>query len=89
MTIAYYYGYVTRRNIDGAMAAVPLGVDDLRQFLPEGVVVACENSPSSTTLSGDRAILEKVLDTMKSSRPGIDPKLLHVEVAYHSRKCTF
>lgn len=86
VTIAYYYGYVTRKPRDGAMAAVPLGVQQLEGTLTADVVMACENSPSSTTLSGDRAALEETLDLIKKSNAGIKTSLLHVKVAYHSRE---
>lgn len=85
MTIAYYYGYSTRHLVDGAMVAVSMGIQELGSFLKEGVVVACENSPLSTTLSGDRVVLEEVLESIKASRSGFKSSLLHVKVAYHSR----
>lgn len=56
--IAYYRGLVVRGlNTHGAMLAVGLGADDVHPYLEdfEGkVVIACHNSPSSVTLSGDQ-----------------------------------
>jgi acyl transferase domain-containing protein len=86
VVIAYYYGYVTRHLKNGGMAAVSLSKDEVRGFLEEGVVVACENSPSSTTLSGDWPALERVLESINLAHPAIKPSRLHVDVAYHSRK---
>ena len=84
---AYYRGFVTKKQgLDGAMAAVGLGPQDVTKFLCDGVVVACENSPSSTTISGDR---EKVLDVVakiKAEMPDMLARPLKVDMAYHSRK---
>lgn len=88
MSAAYYYGYVTRHNRDGGMAAVSLGTQEVQDFLVDGVVVACENSPSNTTLSGDINVLEQVLASVKAARPKASARLLRVDVAYHSRRCT-
>jgi hypothetical protein len=40
------------------MVAVGLGEEDVTRFLVDSVVVACENSPSSVTLSSDVELLE-------------------------------
>lgn len=84
--MAYYRGYVTQeqRNV-GGMAAVGLGSDDVSKFLESGVVIACENSPSSTTISGDLDQLDKVLERIKAQRPDITARQLKVDMAYHSR----
>jgi acyl transferase domain-containing protein len=54
VTIAYYRGLVTKKQTRrGAMAAIGLSAAETQKFLEEGgVVVACENSPSSVTISG-------------------------------------
>lgn len=64
IVVAYYRGKVVRNiNTNGAMMAVGLGAEDVSPFL-EGlsgkVTIACHNSPSSVTLSGDAPMLEKV-----------------------------
>ena len=55
--VAYYRGLVVRDlNTNGTMLAVGLGSEDVQQYIEEfegKVVIACHNSPSSVTLSGD------------------------------------
>ncbi|KAI5867271.1 KR domain-containing protein [Durotheca rogersii] len=64
ITLAYYRGVVTREvNTDGAMMAVGLGAEAVSPYLEgvkDKVVVACHNSPSGVTLSGDAGALEEV-----------------------------
>ncbi|KAK6217897.1 hypothetical protein LQW54_003185 [Pestalotiopsis sp. IQ-011] len=64
ITLAYYRGLVTR-DVDtkGAMMAVGLGATAVASYLKgyeNQVIVACHNSPSGVTLSGDADALEKV-----------------------------
>jgi len=68
------------------MAAVGLGAEELRPYLIEGVVIACENSPNSTTISGDREALEALVATIKKESPDVFIRALHVDNAYHSRE---
>ncbi len=85
---AYYRGYVTTRQTrSGAMAAVGLGEADVLPFLAAvpGVVVACENSPNSTTISGDSEQVDKVIAAIKESSPDVLARKLKVDMAYHSR----
>lgn len=85
IVIAYYRGQVTKaKTRAGAMAAVGLGREQVAGLLVEGVVVACENSPKSVTLSGDAEQLDKVLERMKKEQPNVFCRLLKVEMAYHS-----
>lgn len=87
IVIAYCRGHVMRLGkAKGAMAAVGLGPRELSRFIVNGVQIACENSPMSTTLSGDRP---KILDTVsliRSELPEVPVKLLNVDIAYHSRE---
>lgn len=46
------------------------------------VVVACVNSPSSTTLSGDEPAVDYVSEMLRSA--GVFQRKLKVETAYHS-----
>lgn len=90
ITIAFYRGIVAEKlkeTKNGAMLAVGLSEEEmgpLIQSLRQGCVkVACINSPSNVTISGDReAILElsKILEAR-----GIFCRELAVEVAYHSQ----
>jgi acyl transferase domain-containing protein len=87
ITIAYYYGQAAAKSGDGgAMAAVGLGVDEVTEFLSSGVVVACDNSPSSVTLAGHVDAIDEVLFAIKSAKPDVSTSRLKVEAAYHSRK---
>ena len=83
---AYYRGYVARHpSGDGGMLAVGLGADEASSFLTKGVVIACENSPQSVTLSGDVKQLDKVSAAIKESKPDVLARSLKVDMAYHSR----
>ncbi|RYP79109.1 hypothetical protein DL771_000087 [Monosporascus sp. 5C6A] len=82
---AYYRGFVVKAgSAAGAMAAIGLGADQLRDILREGVTLACENSPESTTLSGDRRGVEEAVSSIQERQPGVFARTLKVDVAYHS-----
>lgn len=68
------------------MAAVGLGTEDVSRFLHPGACVACENSPSSTTISGDDKAVQKTLAAIQRECPGVLTRALKVDMAYHSRK---
>ncbi len=68
------------------MAAVGLGAAEVARFLRAGVCVACENSPSSTTISGDGKAVQKALAAIRQEYPDVLARLLKVDMAYHSRK---
>ncbi|KAI5861319.1 hypothetical protein GGS23DRAFT_598486 [Durotheca rogersii] len=83
---AYYRGLVSSKfgTKDGAMAAIGLGAEEVARLLPDGVVVACENSPKSTTISGDRDLVEQVVSTVKAVDPNTFARVLKIDMAYHS-----
>ncbi|KAH3950534.1 hypothetical protein HBI56_154300 [Parastagonospora nodorum] len=83
---AYHRGQAAKlQNRKGAMAAVGLGWDEVEPFLNRPrVVIACENSPSSVTLSGDAEEVQATLTRIKEAHPDITARLLKVEKAYHS-----
>lgn len=84
---AYYRGYVTKQQtLAGAMAAVGLGRQAVSKFLIDGVVVACENSPQSSTISGDKEKVMEVIARIKAEMPDVLARPLKVDMAYHSRK---
>ncbi|GKZ38794.1 type I Iterative Polyketide synthase (PKS) [Aspergillus brasiliensis] len=69
----------------GAMAAIGLGWEEVQSFLtPPSVVVACENSPKSVTLSGDAPAVQAVVARIKKEHPTVTARLLKVDKAYHS-----
>ncbi|RAH40566.1 ketoacyl-synt-domain-containing protein [Aspergillus brunneoviolaceus CBS 621.78] len=71
----------------GGMVAVGLGRQDAEKALLAEVrsgkaIIACVNSPSSVTISGDECAIEEI-KTILHGR-GVFVRRLHVEVAYHS-----
>ncbi|KAI9037118.1 lovastatin diketide synthase LovF [Aspergillus affinis] len=82
--IAHFRGLVmdsTKSN--GAMAAIGLGRTEVEQYLRDGVVVACENSPQSVTISGNKEAIDDVLKEI-DAKGEIFCRRLAVNVAYHS-----
>lgn len=83
--LAYYRGAASKNQTRaGAMAAVGLAYDEVAKWLSPGVVIACENSPSSVTLSGDADAVKSVLSTLQEEHPDAFQRLLKVNKAYHS-----
>jgi acyl transferase domain-containing protein len=84
---AFYRGHVCKTaQKSGGMAAIGIGKEDVSSYLNPGVRVACENSGSSVTLSGDLDVLESVMSSIKEARPDVLVRKLQVEMAYHSRR---
>ncbi|KAF5703239.1 polyketide synthase [Fusarium globosum] len=84
--IAYYRGYVTKKQTPrGAMAAVGMGWQGISKYLTDGVVVACENSPESSTISGDADRVAQVVAAIKQADPDMFARLIKVDMAYHSQ----
>ncbi|KAK5993536.1 Highly reducing polyketide synthase atnH [Cladobotryum mycophilum] len=85
--VAYYRGFVskTERQL-GGMAAVGMDSETTSKFLSKGVVVAAENSPQSTTISGDLGALDETIVKIKQALPNIVAKKLKVDMAYHSHQ---
>lgn len=90
IVVAYYRGYVCKSlrkaGPAGGMAAIGMGKVEVSKYLVQGVRIACENSISSVTLSGDLDILENIMTTIKQQHPDVLVRLLRVEMAYHSRE---
>ncbi|PYI12621.1 hypothetical protein BO78DRAFT_457054 [Aspergillus sclerotiicarbonarius CBS 121057] len=85
ITIAYYRGHVTKGYPrPGGMAAIGLGREQVTPYLRDGVVIACENSPHSVTLSGDVDALNKTCEIIQVEQPECLVRRLKVEMAYHS-----
>ena len=83
--IAYYRGFVCKNSgAKGGMAVVGLDSETSRSLLRPGVGIACENSHSSTTISGDKDVLLPVLEEAKERHHGVLARELKVDVAYHS-----
>ena len=87
MIVSYYRGYITKdQKLAGGMATIGLDANTTSKFLRDGVVVACENSPNSITISGNLPQLEEVIEDLKKNRPDVFARYLKVDMAYHSRK---
>ncbi|RSL49057.1 hypothetical protein CEP54_012625 [Fusarium duplospermum] len=85
ITIAYYRGYVTtKQNLVGGMAAIGMGAVEVSEHLCDGVVLACENSPRSSTISGDAEKVDQVVEAIKEKMPDMFARKLKVNMAYHS-----
>lgn len=73
-------------HLDGSMLAVGLGSKDVQKYLDEvadsSVVVACINSPASTTLSGGSSSIQKLETLIKED--GHFARRLKIDTAYHS-----
>ncbi|KAL9112623.1 MAG: hypothetical protein Q9227_003194 [Pyrenula ochraceoflavens] len=91
--VAYHRGRLSGEiatiapDLKGSMMSVGLSEEDVQPYLKDlgesqTVVVACVNSPSNVTLSGDSSTLEKLEEDFKSK--SVFARRLKVEVAYHS-----
>jgi acyl transferase domain-containing protein len=85
--ISYQRGRVSASvSSNGAMAAVGLGASAVQAYLDrvtEGlVIIACINSPSGVTLSGDAATIEELVAMLEADKVFV--RKLLVKNAYHS-----
>lgn len=92
MAAAYYRGQAAVQikqkhpNLRGAMLAVGAGPDEVKTIIKSlgltGVTVACENSPSSITASGDEEAVDALAAELE--KRSMFNRKLRVDVAYHS-----
>lgn len=90
MLIAYERGCKTsdlaKKGLKGAMTAVAMEREELVPILAGlkngKAVIACSNSPSSFTVSGDKSALDELQQVLREK--GTYNRRLVVEVAYHS-----
>lgn len=72
----------------GAMAALGLGLEEVRPYLARPEAAGCEvaaiNGPTMTTLGGPRPALEALLAAVEAERPGTFARLLKLQAAYHT-----
>lgn len=71
----------------GAIAAVGMGKAEIEPFFVPGVVAACENSPSSVTISGNLDSVNEVTSAIKTGSTAL-ARQLKVDTAYHSSYMT-
>ncbi|KAJ0116060.1 hypothetical protein J7T55_005006 [Diaporthe amygdali] len=90
IAVAYYRGKVmleeagNTKATPGRMAAIGLGPDQVQPYLAKGVLIGCENSPESTTITGDQDAVERAMQTIKDANPDVFVRALRVDRAYHS-----
>ena len=81
---AFYRGSTASlQSRAGSMAAVGLGQQEVESYLFGNVVVACDNSPHSVTISGDADDVEAVVAKIRSKRTDVVVRKLQVDKAYH------
>lgn len=86
---AFYRGFVMKaQDHKGGMAAVGLGPEAVQPYLADGVMIACENSPKSVTISGDVKGIKASMEAIKLDNADAFVRQLHVDIAYHSRMRT-
>ncbi|KAL1449935.1 hypothetical protein WDU94_002403, partial [Cyamophila willieti] len=70
--------------IPGMMAAIGLGYQTVRHYLPPDIEVACHNSATSCTLSGPTESVHRFVNVL--TQRGVFAKAVNVgNIAYHSR----
>lgn len=85
---SYYRGLATKEQVlRGGMAVLGMSSAEAEGFLCPGVVISCENSPDSTTISGDLDQIQRCVADIQQRRPDVLARLLQVDQAYHS--CTY
>lgn len=91
LSVSYHRGFISnlcKQKLDkkGAMLAVALGEDEASKYIAQlqsGIVsVACVNSPTSTTISGDEAAIDELKTILDDQ--AVFAKKLKVDIAYHS-----
>lgn len=93
MMVSYHRGSLSQLSkklsgVPGGMLAVGLGELDVSEYVSrvkaEGgkLCVACINSPTSTTISGDASAIDRVKELLDER--GVFNRALKVDTAYHS-----
>ncbi|KAJ5748316.1 ketoacyl-synt-domain-containing protein [Penicillium nucicola] len=85
--VAYHRGRLAQNVADGSMAAIGLSRAEVTPWLAEGAVLACENSPSSTTIAGEALAVSQTIEAIRAAYPDAFCRMLRVKKAYHSREC--
>ena len=82
---AMYRGALTTtQKRSGAMAAIGMSWEETEKFLSPALTIACDNSPSSVTISGDGGEIEAAIKSIHKSKPQVLARRLQVDKAYHS-----
>ncbi|KAF2878222.1 putative polyketide synthase [Massariosphaeria phaeospora] len=90
--IAYYRGVLstemksTSPDLDGSMMAVGLTPEKAEEWIAKvtagALVVACINSPTSVTISGDTSGIDQLLKMLQAA--DVFSRKLQIDTAYHS-----
>ncbi|KAJ5389119.1 uncharacterized protein N7496_000187 [Penicillium cataractarum] len=82
----FYSQQISESDKRGGMLATGISSEDAQKYLdelpPRSVVVACVNSPSSTTLSGNVDLIDQL--EKKLQQDGHFARKLRIDTAYHS-----
>ncbi|KAI3333750.1 hypothetical protein F4824DRAFT_470692 [Ustulina deusta] len=85
IAVAHYRGVVAgSQKKKGSMAAIGLDPERVHAYLRPGVSIACHNSPSNVTISGDASAINDIVTDIKSTVKGVSIRVLPVDKAYHS-----
>ncbi|PLN86691.1 putative polyketide synthase [Aspergillus taichungensis] len=91
ITIAYFRGKLAKSIVntresenEGEMAGIGLSSAEVAPYLEENVVVACENSPRSVTISGPKPSIEQTVSRIRAENPDVFCRILRLGIAYHS-----
>ncbi|KAJ8675796.1 hypothetical protein QAD02_011582 [Eretmocerus hayati] len=81
----YYRGLVSAETelVKGTMAAVGLGFNDLKDKMPEDIVIACHNSSTSSTISGPAESVKNFAEKLKAENIFVK-EVQSGNLAYHS-----
>ena len=83
---AFYRGFAVKHNAPtGTMLAVGIGAEEVSEYISDltgDLVIACENSPSSVTLSGAFEAIQEV--KRRLDQRGMFARELRTGKAYHS-----
>jgi fatty acid synthase, animal type len=75
---------IETRVIDGLMAAIGIGHEQLNEFVPKEIEMACHNSEDSCTISGPAEIITNFVEKMEKSN--YFAKIFYTaNIAYHSK----
>lgn len=83
---AYYKGKVSMelKTIDGLMAAVGLGYNQIKDRLPPSICDACHNSEHSCTISGPKEDVQQFVEQLKSENI-FAKEVFSSHIAFHSK----
>ncbi|PYH93170.1 ketoacyl-synt-domain-containing protein, partial [Aspergillus ellipticus CBS 707.79] len=95
LQVAYSRGYLMSKLAEkdkdaGGMLAVALPADQVEKHIGKirkgKVSIACYNSPSNVTVSGDLAAIKELEELLATSGTGAFTRRLNVNLAYHSHR---